>query len=145
MNDEVLEFANKIGAIDLKKIFDLSEFRGLFKRRNYFLINKNIFLIIKISRSKEKSFWGFGEKFLDFFNKITENQGNYYFVALVSNKDGWVISKEDILNLIANGSLSYSAKQGEYKINEYNLRTQNNFTSIRNFLNKIGLPSPVLI
>lgn len=69
MNDEVLEFANKIGAIDLKGIFDLSEFRGLFKRRNYFLINNNIFLIIKISRSKENHFGALERSFLIFLIK----------------------------------------------------------------------------
>lgn len=75
---------------------------------------------------------------------MTENKGNYYFVALVSNKDGWVISKNDILSLIANGSLSYSAKQKEYKINEYNIKTHKNFMSIDKFFIKIGLTSPIL-
>ena len=33
MADEVLSFAGKIGATDLKSVFDYSEFHGLFKRR----------------------------------------------------------------------------------------------------------------
>ena len=45
MADEVLTFANEIGATDLKSVFDYSEFHGLFKRRNYFLINKGKFVI----------------------------------------------------------------------------------------------------
>jgi len=131
--DEILEFAEKIGAVDLKEKLKHSEFRKLFKRRNYFILNNNIFLIIKISRSKIKPFWGFGERFFNIFNQLTESSGNYYFVGLVSNTEGWVLSKQEILHFIENGSLSFSAKQNEYKINEYNLRNQNSFMSIENF------------
>ncbi len=103
MGNEVLDFANQIGATDLKTVFDYSEFHGLFKRRNYFLIDKNKFLIIKISRSN-RPFWGFGKKFFDLFNTLTEKSGNYFFVALVSEKSGWVLSKREILNQISDRS-----------------------------------------
>jgi hypothetical protein len=36
MGDEVAEFAKLVGAVDLKELFDYSEYHGLFKRRNYF-------------------------------------------------------------------------------------------------------------
>lgn len=139
MGDEVVEFAKSVGAIDLKAKLNYSEYHGLFKRRNYFLLNDNKFLIVKISRSKIKPFWGLGKKFFDFFNSITEESGNYFFVALVSNKSGWVISKKKILSQISDGSISYSENQTQYKINSYNLKDCYGFTSIEGFLSKIGV------
>ena len=139
MADEVIEFAKQIGATDLKSVFDYSKFHGLFKRRNYFLINKDKYLIVKISRSKIRPFYGLGKKFFDLFNKLTDKSGNYYFVALVSKKSGWVLSKNQILNQISDGSLSYSEQQEQYKINNYNLKDHNSFTSIEGFMIKIGV------
>ena len=139
MGDEVLDFANEIGATDLKTLFDYSEFHGLFKRRNYFLLDKDTFLIVKISRSKIRPFWGLGKKFFDLFNKLTEKGGNYYFVALVSNRSGWVLSKREILSQISDGSLSYSENQEQYKINNYNLKDRHGFTSIEGFLKRIDI------
>ena len=141
MSVEVLEFASQIDATDLKEIFEGSEYRRLFRRRNYFLLNDDIFLIIKISRNKIRPFWGFGEKYLDLFNKLTQNKGNFYVVALESDRSGWFLSKKEILDSISDGSLSYSAKQKEYKINNYNLRHQKKFTSSRDFLTMIGVQS----
>jgi hypothetical protein len=128
MSDEVLSFAKSLGATDLKSFFDNSEYRGLFKRRNYFMIDKDKFLIIKISRNKIRPFYGFGKAFLDLFNILTEKSSNYYFVALESNRSGWVLSKQQILNMISNKSLSCSGDQREYKINNYNLNDQDYFT-----------------
>ncbi len=139
MGNEVVEFAMAIGATDLKTKLDYSKLHGLFKRRNYFLLDKNKFLIVKISRSKIRPFWGLGKQFFDFFNSITEGSGNYFFVALVSNKSGWVLSKKEILSQISDGSLSYSENQAQYKINNYNLRDHHGFTSIEGFLDKIGV------
>ena len=62
MGDEVIEFAEAVGATDLKRLFDYSEIHGMFKKRNYFLIDKNKFLIVKISRNKILPFYGFGGK-----------------------------------------------------------------------------------
>jgi len=139
MGNEVVEFAKEVGAIDLKSKLDYSKYHGLFKRRNYFLLNDNKFLIIKISRSKIRSFWGLGKKFFDFFNSITEANGNYFFVALVSNKSGWVLSKKELLKQISYGSISYSENQAQYKINNYNLKDHYGFTSVEGFLDKIGI------
>jgi hypothetical protein len=139
MGNEVLEFAEKVGAIDLKAKLEYSEYHGLFKRRNYFLIGEDKFLTIKISRSKIRPFWGLGKKFFDFFNMITEESGNYFFVALVSNKSGWVISKNEFLSQISDKSISYSEKQAQYKINNYNIRDHYGFTSTEDFLLKIGV------
>ncbi|MBW2594964.1 MAG: hypothetical protein JRC93_03125 [Deltaproteobacteria bacterium] len=139
MNDEVTEFAKSIGAVDLKQVFDYSEYHGLFKRRNYFLIDKDKFLIIKISRNKIRPFFGLRRKFVDLFNAFTKTSGNYYFVALASNKSGWVLSKSQILKQISSGSLSYSEKEEEYKVNNYNLKDQDGFTSPEAFLKKLGV------
>jgi hypothetical protein len=138
MGDEVLEFANELGATDLKSVFDFSEFHGLFKRRNYFLLKPKTFLVVKISRTPNKAFWGLGEKFVELFNMLTEENGNYFFVALVSNRSGWVLSKRELLNQISSGSLSYSEKQAEYKVNMHNLKDENSFFSVQGFLKKIG-------
>jgi hypothetical protein len=138
MSDEVMEFANALGATDLKSVFDYSAFHGLFKRRNYFLLKPKTFLIVKISR-KDNAFWGLGRKFIDLFNMLTEKNGNYYFVALESNRSGWVLSKSEILNRISNGSLSYSTNQEQYKINMCNLKDENGFYSVQGFLKKIEL------
>jgi len=139
MGNEVAEFAKEVGAIDLKSKLDYSKYHGLFKRRNYFLLNDNKFMIVKISRSKIRSFWGLGKKFFDFFNSITEVNGNYFFVALVSNKSGWVLSKKELLKQISDGSISYSENQAQYKINNYNLKDHYGFTSVEGFLDKIGV------
>jgi len=139
MGNEILDFANQIGATDLKTVFDYSEFHGLFKRRNYFLLDKDKFLIVKISRNKIRPFWGLGKNFLELFNTLTEKGGHYFFVALVSNKSGWVLSKKEILNQISDGSLSYSENQAQYKINNYNLKDHHGFTSIEGFWEKIGI------
>jgi hypothetical protein len=139
--DEVVEFAKAVGATDLKAVFDYSEFHGLFRRRNYFLFGTDKFLIVKVSRSKIRPFYGLGKPFFDLFNRLTDKAGDYHFVALVSNKSGWVLSKSQILNQIAAGRLSYSDAQGQYKINNYNLKGDDSFSSIEGFLRKIGARS----
>ena len=139
MGDEILEFAEAIGATDLKRLFDYSEFHCLFKRRNYFLLDQNTFLMVGISRSKIRPFFGLRKDIFDLFNKLTERNGKYYFVALVTNKSGWILPKQQIANLISNGLLSYSVGQKSYKINDYNLKDQNSFNSIEGFKRKIGV------
>jgi hypothetical protein len=120
MGDEILEFANQANAIDLKTVTDYSKSHGLFRRRNYFFLGRDNFLIIKISRIRIP-FWGLGKDLYDLFNSLTKSRGNYFFVALVSNKSGWVLSKEQLLSQITDGSISYSANQKQYKIHVSNL------------------------
>ena len=115
------------------------EYRGLFKRRNYFSLKNNTFLILKLSKNKIRPFWGLGKQFVEVFNLLTEDQGTYHLVLLVSNKSGWTFSKKEINGYIQDGSWSFSEKQGEYKINDYNLKDANNFFSTDHFLKKIGL------
>ncbi|OQB75902.1 MAG: hypothetical protein BWX92_02318 [Deltaproteobacteria bacterium ADurb.Bin135] len=139
MGDEILEFAEAAGATDLKQLFDYSEFHGLFKRRNYFLLDKNTFLIIGISRSKIRPFFGLRKGIFELFNKLTEKTGTYYYIALASNKSGWVLPKTQIINQISKGLISYSAGQNSYKINDYNLKDQYGFTSMEGFRQRIGV------
>ena len=137
---EVVEFANKIEAIDLKNALSNSELKGIFKQDNYFLFREDVFLIIKVSRNKIKPFYGMGKKFFDLFSKLTESKGTFYFVGLVSNSSGWVLSKKQLTSLISTRSLSMSSDQREYKINSHNLRDQDSFRTVEGFLSKIGIP-----
>ena len=138
MPNEVIEFANKIGAKDLKASLADTEFKSLFRMRNYFLLGPGIFLVVKISRSKLKNFWGLGKKYLEIFNKLTNKEGNYFFVGLTSNCSGWVLSKQELHSLISNDTLSFSENQQQYKINDYNLKLHQSFSSIDQFLDMIN-------
>ena len=135
---KVLQFAQAIGALDLSQKFRGTKYGMLFKRRNYFLSKENNFLIIKTSNNKIRPFWGVGKKFIEFFNMITEDHGNFFIVALVSNRSGWVFSKREINSYIEDSSWSYSEKQQQYKINNYNLKDKNGFTSVDRFFAKIN-------
>jgi hypothetical protein len=137
MENEVLQFAGSIGASDLSQKLRETEYSSLFKRRNYFYLSDNNFLIVKISKNEIRPFWGVGKKFIEFFNMITENGGNYFIAALVSSRSGWVFSKREINSYIEDGSWSYSEKQGQYKINNHNLKDKNGFASTDAFLKKI--------
>ena len=137
MLNEVLDFAYSIGAKDLKASFADTEMRSLFKRRNYFMLDPMVFLIVKISRSKLKNFWGISKKHLDVFDHLTRNKGSYFFVGLTSNHSGWVLSKDDLHNLIANETLSFSKDQQQYKVNEYNLKSNQRFSKVETFLSMV--------
>ena len=135
---EVLEFAEKIGAVHLKHALSNTELRGIFRHDNYFLLEDNTYLIIKVSRNKIKPFYGMGKKYFDIFKKLTETNGTFYFVGLVSNSSGCVISKRQLENLISSRSLSISSDEREYKINSHNLKDQDSFRTVEGFLAKIG-------
>ena len=59
-------------------------------------------------------------------------------VTLVFDHSGWVLSKKKIRSLISEGHEFYSEKQQEHMLNAYNLKSSNSFTSIDDFLEKIG-------
>lgn len=135
---EVLEFADKIGAIHLKHALSNSELSGIFRHDNYFLLDNSTFLIIKVSRNKIKPFYGMGNKYFDLFKKLTESSGNFYFVGLISNSSGWVLSKKQLESFISSRSLSISSDGREYKINSHNLKDQDSFRTVEGFHSKIG-------
>jgi hypothetical protein len=138
---EVLEFADKIGAVHLKHALSNTELSGIFRHDNYFLLDGDTFLIIKVSRNKIKPFYGMGKKYFEIFKKLTETNGTFYFVGLVSNSSGWVLSKKQIENLISSRSLSISSDDREYKVNSHNLKDQDSFRTVDGFLTKIGKSS----
>ena len=145
MGNEVIEFAEEIGAKDLKLALQGTQFSSLIKRRNYFSLNNGAFLIIKISRNKKQPFFGLGKQFFDLFNILTEKSGTYYFVGLETRHSGYVLSKSQLHNMISNKSLSCSSDGKEYKINYYNLKDNDHFFSSRSFRNKIGLCNSVSV
>jgi hypothetical protein len=139
MSDEVLEFAEQIGAADISLKLRDGEYKKLFKRRNYFLLGKDTFLIVKVSKNKIRPFWGLGKQFVETFNLLTETNGTFCLVLLVSNKSGWVFTKREINAFIEDDSWSYSEGQEEYKINNYNLKDSNSFLSANHFLKRISI------
>jgi len=135
MGNEVLEFAEAIGAKDMKSDPNFSAYQALLRRQNYFVLGKNQFLVIKISRI-ERPFWGLRKKTVELFNALTKESGNYFLVALVSNKSGWVLSKSEIVIGISTKSISYSERTQEYKL--IDLKDRQGFSSIETFFKKIG-------
>jgi len=130
-----VEFAAAIGAVDLKKLFDYSEYHGLFKRSNYFLLDKDTFLVIKTSRSKIKPFYGLARPVYEQFNTLTHEARTYFLVALDSSRSGWVLSKEQLIGQIQSRERSASPRS---KISTRSLTTTCGFniasTRRRHFL-----------
>lgn len=140
--DEVIEFAEGIGAVDLRDHLD-TEYKGLFTRRNYFLMEADTHLIVKISRTA-KPWWGVGKKEVDALDRLTKHAGTYYLVTLDSSTTGWIFTKSRLTDLIhGRGSnvLSYSKDDRVYKVNNYNLSPAGRFTSLDSFLKRVGKPS----
>ena len=138
-NDEVLSFAKQLDARDLRDLRSHDPRLATIRRRNYFVLGKETYLIVKISRI-DSPFFGLGRRFVDLFNELTEDSGAYYFVGLDSHSTGWLISRDRLLRDIANGSISRSAEgpDMQYKIHSHNLRSQHRFLSIADCRSKIG-------
>ncbi|MBP7177277.1 MAG: hypothetical protein KBA53_13810 [Thermoclostridium sp.] len=129
MGDEIQEFAQAIGATMPEPGSEqYSTFKVIFKRLNYFLLG-NKFVMIKISRS-ERPFWGIGKPFIDLLNNF-----DYLLILLVSNREGWVFSKEEINSNIKNKKWNLREADNNYKIN-WPLPDRNSFDSPDNFLKK---------
>jgi hypothetical protein len=144
MGDEILEFVKVTGATDLRTAPNYLEVHRFLKRPNYFLLGNDKFLIIKISRNKIRPFFGLGKPVFDQFNKLTDGRGGiFFFVGLISSKEGWVLSKKELINQIFNGSISYSPNQDQYKINNYNLKDQHAFSCIEGFFKIIDNIMPI--
>ncbi|MBN2337653.1 MAG: hypothetical protein JXP48_03855 [Acidobacteria bacterium] len=141
MGNEVLEFAAAIGARDLKSCLEGTKLQGLFRGRNYFLLDKSTYLIVKTSPGGKEEFWGLGKDFVGVFDLLTRKEGNYFFVALASNRSGWVLSRRQLAAMIADGSLGFSEDHLEYRLESPNLKDSDRFESIAAFLGKIA-PTP---
>lgn len=135
MSIEVTGFAKLIGAIDIRQELMDTEFKSIFRDPNYFFLkDQKTFLIIKISRSYLKNFWGVGKKFVEIFNTITDGKLRYHVVCLTSDSSGWVITGTYLNACIDDGTLSYSSKGHQYIINEYNLKDQFRFRTVSDCL-----------
>jgi len=133
MEREIQEFTASIGATEPDASSEIhKEFRQLFKRHNYFILNGN-FLIIKISRS-EKPFWGVGKDYIDFLNTLK----NYYLVLLTRSSEGWVFNKSEINNFISTKRWNLREKDNNYKINSP-LPDKNSFITKKKFYEITGI------
>jgi hypothetical protein len=116
-------------------ILDCVEDKKTFNRSNYFKFRDTTTLIaIKISRSL-KPFFGIGKQVIDFANS---NDDKFYLVLLISDKSGWVYSKNEVNSNIKNGFWKYREEDNNYKINKGDLSDANCFTSHNIFLSKIN-------
>jgi len=133
MEKEIKEFIKAVGATEPKPSDEnYSRFRSIFKRSNYFKLDRN-FLIVKISRIN-KPFFGVGKPYIELLNLID----NYFLVLLVSEREGWIYSKAELNSNITNKIWRLSNKDDNYKINYDTLKDKNLFTSHSEFLRKIG-------
>jgi len=140
LDREILEFVSATGAIEPQPTDETySSFRAIFRRSNYFILRSappkpNKFLIVKISRSK-RPFWGIGKDFLEPLNKF--EQINYFLVLLVSGKEGWVFSREEVNSNIRSQKWKLREADNNYKINRP-LPDANSFTSPKTFLKRVS-------
>lgn len=133
MEREIKEFVEAIGAIEPKPSDEsYSLFKSVFKRSNYFRLNRE-FLIVKISRS-EKPFFGVGKPYIELLNLLD----NYFLILLVNSREGWVYSKIEINAYIEHAIWRLNDKDNNYKINSYTLKDENLFASPDEFLRKLG-------
>ena len=111
---------------------DFDKWKSIFKRSNYFRFCGKI-MMVKISRS-EKPFWGAGKDILDLLNTLDD----YYFVLLISSREGWVFSKSEVNAHIRSKKWNLRVADNNYKINSP-LPDKNSFFSPENFLKRVGL------
>lgn len=132
MEPEIIQFANSIGANEPSESDDAySLFRSLFRERNYFRHSSG-FLVIKISRSK-KPFWGLTKEIMNVLN----DHFPYNLILLKSSSQGWVFSKEEVMNFIERRVWNLDGKGLQYKIN-MPLPDDNMFFGPKGCLKKLG-------
>ena len=130
-DQDVLEFAQKVGAKEPENATEMyTLFRSIFRRSNYFFLKDKV-LITKISRSN-KPFWGVGKKYLD----LLDGRFRYFLVLFVSSHEGWVFSDAEVKRNIAEDKWRLAEKDQNYKINTP-LPDRNSFSSPELFLRKV--------
>lgn len=133
IDKDVKNFVEAVGASEPSPDSEnYYKWKAIFKRSNYFLINKT-FMVVKISRS-EKPFWGLGKKILDLLNLLEE----YYLVLLISSHEGWIFTKSEVNANIKSKKWNLREADNNYKIN-YPLPDKNSFFSPQNCLKKLRL------
>ena len=128
---EIMEFIKVINARSLQYNDVLY---GIAKKPNYFILNDS-FLIVKRSQGK-KPWWGVGKKYIDILN---EWGGKYFLVLLISGKEGWVYSNNEIKNNVIDGYWKLREEDQNYKIYPAVVKDANSFISHKQFLKKIGI------
>ena len=124
LNSMKLKFAEDVGA---KEITQLCSEK--LRRYTYFRLGTDTYLIVKASSGSP--FFGFGKKYVDLFDKCTEEPGTFYLVCIDSQSSGWLISKVGLARKIHNGlGCSKSTGAWEYKINKSDIHPQERFDSI---------------
>ena len=143
--NEITKFTNSINAQPIQDFSSqeiLSRYESCweshpnFRSRNNFVLKTEdsvVILIVKISRLRPRPWWGVGEKFIKFFNKLQSVK--YFLVLLDSENSGWFYSKEDV---IENCKHRWSFSAPDYKINYGDLPDNNRFASPNKFISKLN-------
>lgn len=133
IDNDIEYFISEIGAKEPSPSSqNYSTWKAIFKRSNYFILNKK-FIIVKISRSK-KPFWGVGKDIIDILNSLDD----YYLVLLTSKTEGLVFTKNEVNSYIQNKRWKLREADNNYKIN-YPLSDKNSFFSPRGCLKSLRL------
>ena len=134
MDKEIQEFTQAISAVTPQPGSEhYTNFKTIFKKSNYFHLGKK-FIIVKISRS-DPPFWGIGKNFIDLLNNL-----DYLLILLVSNREGWAFSKDEVNSNIRHKKWNLRIADNNYKIN-WPLPDSNSLHSPENFLKKFGMQS----
>lgn len=129
MDKEIQAFTQAVGAKEPQPGSEnYAIFRSVFKRSNYFSLGNKI-IMVKISRS-DPPFWGIGKNFVDLLNAH-----DYLLVLLVSDREGWVFSKDEVNSNIGHKKWNLRVADNNYKIN-WPLPDRNSFNCPENFLKK---------
>jgi hypothetical protein len=140
LDPEIREFTETVGAIEPQPEDETYRtFRAIFRRSNYFILRgaaptRAKLLIVKISRSN-RPFWGIGKDFLELLNKF--DQLDYFLVLLLSAKEGWLFSREEVNANIRSQKWKLREADNNYKIN-WPLPDRNSFKAPEIFLKKVG-------
>lgn len=131
MDEDIRKFVDSVEAVKPDKDNNaFAKWRKTFKRPNYFLF-KGKMMIVKISRSK-KPFWGIGKKYIDLLSCLDD----YFVVLLISEREGWVFSKNEVSSNISSKRWNLREADNNYKIN-FPLPDSNSFSSPSNFLERV--------
>ena len=129
---DIKQFVEAVGAkVPLAGSEHYTLFRRVFKRQNYFTLNKRL-LVVKISHS-DRPFWGLTKAIIDFINELED----YSVVLLTSSTEGWVFSKSQVNGYIRSGRWALREADGNYKIN-MPLPDSNMFSTPSRFL-QVGM------
>jgi len=122
IRDELIDLLRKQYQIPV--VYQLSH-----GQRVYRVGNHNLHLYVKVS-NLQKGFWGAREKIVTDLNEISD----WVLILLLGRADahiadGWLIGRQSWATL--SGTLSWSEKDEEYKINRHNLDDDRKISGIK--------------